>query len=115
MPFKSNSGSTGSASWERLWHHFSANRDDFLAHYHRRSNVESTFSAMKRKFGAGVRSKLQAAQFNEVMLKCLCHNLSCLVHGIHELGIEPKFWGGATTPTVPVVPSPTMHEGAVAP
>ena len=46
----------------------------------------------KRKFGAGVRSKTQAAQFNEVLLKCLCHNLSMLVHSIHELGVEPKFW-----------------------
>ncbi len=64
----------------------------FLSHYHRRSNVESTFSAIKRKFGAGVRSKLPAAQFNEVLLKCLCFNLSMLVHSIHELGIEPKFW-----------------------
>ena len=30
---------------------------EFLAHYHARSNVESTFGAMKRKFGASVRSK----------------------------------------------------------
>jgi len=92
VPFKSNSGSTGSAAWERLWHLYSLNRAEFLAHYHRRSNVESTFSAVKRKFGGNVRSKLPAAQFNEVLLKCLCHNLSVLVHSIHELGIEPKFW-----------------------
>jgi transposase len=92
VPFKSNSGSTGSAAWERMWHYFSLNRDDFLAHYHRRSNVESTFSAMKRKFGGSVRSKLLDAQLNEVLLKCLCFNLSVLVHAIHELDIEPKFW-----------------------
>jgi transposase len=92
VPFKSNSGGTGSAAWERLWHLYSLNREDFLAHYHRRSNVESTFSAIKRKFGENVRSKLPAAQFNEVLLKCLCHNLTVLVHSIHELGIEPKFW-----------------------
>jgi transposase len=92
VPFKSNSGPGGSPAWERLWHHFSANREDFLTRYHRRSNVEATFSAVKRKFGGAVRSKLPAAQFNEVLLKCLCHNLTCLVHAIHELGIEPKFW-----------------------
>ena len=68
------------------------NKELFLAHYHRRSNVESTFSALKRKFGDNVRSKLQAAQFNEVMLKCICFNLSCVVHAIHELGIDPQFW-----------------------
>jgi transposase len=97
VPFKSNSGSTGSAAWERLWHLYSLNRETFLSHYHRRSNVESTFSAVKRKFGGSVRSKLPAAQLNEVLLKCVCHNLSVLVHSIHELGIEPKFWMGAAS------------------
>lgn len=92
VPFKSNSGTTGSAAWERLYHLYSLNRDAFLGHYHKRSNVESTFSAIKRKFGPGVRAKLPAAQFNEVLLKCLCHNLSMLVHSIHELGVEPRFW-----------------------
>jgi transposase len=97
VPFKSNSASTGSAAWENLWHLYSLNRESFLAHYHRRSNVESTFSAVKRKFGGSVRSKLPAAQLNEALLKCLCHNLSVLVHSIHELGIEPKFWMGAAS------------------
>ena len=23
---------------------------------------------------------------------CLCFNLSMLVHFIHELGVDPKFW-----------------------
>lgn len=92
VPFKSNSGSQGSDAWERMYHYFSLNREGFLGHYHRRSNVESTFSSMKRKFGASVRSKTTAAQFNEVLLKCLCHNLSALVHSIHEMGIEPRFW-----------------------
>jgi transposase len=92
VPFKSNSGSTGSAAWERMWHYYSLNREDFLAHYHKRSNVESTFSAVKRLFGGSVRSKLLPAQLNEVLLKCICFNLSTLVHSIHELGIDPKFW-----------------------
>jgi transposase len=92
IPFKSNSGSSGSPAWERLFHLYSLHREEFLVHYHRRSNVESTFSAIKRKFGPGVRSRLPTAQFNEVLLKCLCHNLSMLVHSIHELGVDPKFW-----------------------
>lgn len=93
IPFKSNSQPTGeSEAWRRLYHLFELHREVFLEHYHRRSNVESTFSAIKRKFGASVRSKLPAAQHNEVLLKCLCHNLSTLVHAIHELDIEPRFW-----------------------
>ncbi len=92
IPFKENSVSTGSPAWERMWHYASFRRDEFLAHYHRRSNVEATFSAIKRKFGPGVRSKLPAAQVNEVLLKCLCQNLSCLVQAFNQLGIEPTFW-----------------------
>ncbi len=93
IPFKSNSSPTGNTeTWQRLFLHFSLHRGEFLARYHQRSNVESTFSSVKRKFGGAVRSKLPGAQENEVLLKCLCHNLSMLVHAIHELGVEPKFW-----------------------
>jgi len=92
VPFKSNSGSSGSAAWEPFYHLYSLHKDDFLKHYHQRSNVESAFSAIKRKFGGAVRSKLLIAQLNEVLLKCLCHNLSMLVPSIHELGSDPKFW-----------------------
>src|SRR5262245_40518926 len=43
--------------WEKMLHYFHFRRDEFLSHYHKRSNVESTFSAIKRKFGDSVRSK----------------------------------------------------------
>jgi transposase len=93
VPFKSNSRGTGrSDAWRRLWHMFEARNDEFLAHYHQRSNVESTFSMVKRKFGASVRAKAFPAQVNEVLLKCICHNLAVLVHAIHELGLAPTFW-----------------------
>lgn len=91
IPFKSNSQGDGPEAWRRMWHQFSYRREEFLAHYHRRSNVESTFSMMKRKFGASVRSKLQTAQFNEVLCKVLCHNLAVLAHEMRELGVEPTF------------------------
>jgi hypothetical protein len=48
--------------------------------------------SVKRKFGASVRFKALPAQINETLLKCLCHNLSALVHAIHELKIDPAFW-----------------------
>jgi transposase len=95
IPFKLNSREDGAGAgetWKRLWHHFNAQREDFAAHYHRRSNVETTFSALKRKFGTAVRAKKCTSQINEVLTKILCHNLACLVHEIHELNIDPKFW-----------------------
>jgi Transposase DDE domain/SWIM zinc finger len=98
VPFKSNSTPFGSPAWERMYHLFALNRPAFLERYHKRSNVESTFSSIKRKFGPGVRSKTMTAQFNEVLCKVIVHNLSCLVHAIHELEIDPQFW---TPPTMP--------------
>lgn len=91
IPFKSNSRGEGPAAWRRLWGLFMYRQDEFLQHYHQRSNVESTFSAIKRKFGGAVRSKRFPAQVNEVLCKMLCHNLSMLVHAIHELGIDIPF------------------------
>jgi transposase len=93
IPFKSNSKAAGPAAWKRMWALFMYRSDEFLAHYHARSNVEATFGAMKRKFGASVRSKNPVAQVNEVLCKALCFNLSMLVHAMHELGIEPSFPG----------------------
>jgi len=67
------------------------NSEDFLAHYHKRSNVETAFSMIKAKFGDAVRSKSDIGQLNEVLCKVLCHNLCVLVQAIHELGIQPTF------------------------
>jgi hypothetical protein len=79
--------------WEKMYHYFAFRRDEFLSHYHLRSNGESTFSRVKAKFGAHVRSKTDVAMKNEVLGKFLAHN-RCVVHQSHvELGIEPGFWG----------------------
>lgn len=68
------------------------NRDWFMQHYHKRSNVETTFSMVKAKFGERLKSKSQTAQVNEVLCKVLCHNVCCLIQSIYELGVEPTFW-----------------------
>lgn len=74
-----------------MYRYFQYRRDDFLAQYHKRSNVESTFSMMKRKFRDSLRSKTDVAMVNETLCKVLCHNLVVLIHEIHELGIEATF------------------------
>jgi hypothetical protein len=63
-----------------------------LQRYHKRSNVESAFSMMKRKFGDSLRSKTDVAMVNETLCKILCHNLVVLIHEMCELGIDPVFW-----------------------
>jgi len=91
IPFKINSQGEGSAAWRRMYGMFMFRSDEFLAAYHRRSNVESTFSAIKRKFGGAVRSKTFTAQVNEVLCKALVFNLSMLVHAMHEMGADLTF------------------------
>ena len=59
---------------------------------YKRSNVESTFSAVKRKFGEMVRSKTGTAQKNEVLCKFICQNVCCLISAMYELGITPPGW-----------------------
>jgi transposase len=77
--------------WEKMFHFFSFKQDEFLAHYHKRSNIESTFSMVKRKFGDAVRSKTDVAMKNESLCKLLAHNICCLISAMYELGIEPTF------------------------
>ena len=68
------------------------NREKYMNHYHKRSNVEPTFSMIKRTLGDSIRSRSEVASRNEVYCKLLAHNL-CVVHASHvELGIEPVFW-----------------------
>jgi len=92
IPFKAHTSGKGSELWKKLWHFYEFNREDFLASYHKRSNVETTFSMIKTKFGASVRSKTPTAQMNEVLCKIVCHNLSVLIHSMYDLGLEPIFW-----------------------
>ena len=95
IPFKSNS-ITGKARhseiWKRMFHWYSFNQSHFMASYHKRSNVESTFSMIKAKFGDRLRNKTTTAQINEALCKVLAHNLCCVIQSIYELGIEPTFW-----------------------
>jgi len=95
VPFKANATADGrgrnTALWNKLFHFFQMNQDEFLPRYHARSNVESTFSAMKRKFGDTIRSKTPIAQRNELLLKCLCHNVVCVIHEIHASGAVGQF------------------------
>ena len=92
IPFKSNTvATTEDSAWGRMYHYFMLKREDFLAHYHRRSNVETVFSMCKAKFGDSVRSKSDTGMVNEVLCKVLCHNICVLIQAVHELGVEPIF------------------------
>ncbi|MCX6710189.1 MAG: transposase [Candidatus Woesearchaeota archaeon] len=92
IPFKSNSKARNNgAVWKRMYHFFMLNNEEFLQHYHRRSNAETTVNMIKSKFGDSVRSKEWTAQVNEVLCKIICHNICVVIQEMHELGIEPLF------------------------
>jgi transposase len=87
IAFRVNSTPTEDSVYMRMFHYYSLKRDEFLSHYHKRSNVETTFSMVKAKFGDSPRSKTDTAMINEALCKILCHNLCCLVQSAYELGV----------------------------
>jgi transposase len=92
IPFKSNSVQPPEGTaWAHMYHLFAYRRDEFLAHYHKRSNVETVFAMMKAKFGDNLLSKTEVAQTNEVLAKVIAHNLCVLIQSFHELGVDPSF------------------------
>jgi transposase len=93
IPFKLGTTGEGSALWRKMFGLFQYKNEEFRKHYHARSNVETAFSMIKRKFGASVRAKKQTAQRNETLCKLLAHNLCVLTMATYELGVAVEFWG----------------------
>lgn len=95
IDFRSNATDANRRSgsiWKRMFNLYQYNQEWFMGHYHKRSNVESTFSMIKAKFGDKLRSKTGRTQINEALCKILCHNICVIIQSIYELGIEQAFW-----------------------
>jgi transposase len=93
IPFKSNTSgkSGGSTIWRKAYFYFKMNQDEFMQNYHQRSNIESTFAAMKKKLGEVLKSRLPVAQENELLCKVIAYNIMVLIQEMHELGIAVDF------------------------
>jgi len=93
IPFKSNAtGRAGrSAFWKKAFYYFQFHREEFEERYHKRSNVESTFGAIKTKFGETLKSKKYTAQVNELLCKILAYNITVLIKEMFVCGINPDF------------------------
>jgi transposase len=92
IPFKSNSiESKESDTWNRMLYFYWYHQEEFNQHYHKRSNVETTFSMIKANFGEKLKSKTETAQVNEALCKVLCHNVCVVIQSIYELGIDAEF------------------------
>jgi len=81
----------GSPAWLNAFYHFQNKREDFLKHYHKRSNVESTFGAIKMKLGETLKSKNKVAQTNELLCKVLAYNITVLINCMYTRNVNPVF------------------------
>lgn len=62
-----------------------------MDHCHKRSNIEATNAAIKRKFGETLKSKNPTAQANELLAKIIAYNLTVVIHEMYKNGINPDF------------------------
>jgi len=93
IPFKEGTGGRpkGNWIWRTMFDMYQQHREEFMMHYHNRSNVESTFHMLKNKFGDYLRTKHEVSQNNEILAKCLAHNICVLIQEMLELGVEINF------------------------
>jgi transposase len=103
MPKSNTTGAVG-GMFEKMFRFYQYKQEEFLTHYHKRSNVESLFSAVKRKFGDSIRSRTPSAMVNECLAKFICNNLCCVIMSQIELGIEAEFWQKEQEGTRDVLP-----------
>jgi len=93
IPFKKNvtKKPKGCFIWKQMLKLFLLHEEEFMEHYHRRSNSETVFSMIKRKFTTKLRCKKATGQDNEILLLCLCHNICVLIQEMFELKINIDF------------------------
>jgi len=94
IPFRKNA--TGRAKnspmWKKMYYYFEYKHEEFLEHYYKRSNAETTFHMIKSKFGDSVRSKGEVAQINEVLSKMHNIYIYCDIFIIWLRGIFLGLW-----------------------
>ena len=90
---KSNTTSRakGSSGWKKMVRSFKEEPEVANPKYHKRSNVESTNSSKKRKFGSSVSSRLPVSQVNEEYLSWIGYNFSMVPRAIYEFKVKPEF------------------------
>lgn len=93
IPFKSNTTGKqrGSKAWFEAYYYFKTNEEGFMKKYHERSNVESTFGAIKRKFGDSLKSKNYTAQVNELYCKSIAYNITMVIQEMYLNNIDVCF------------------------
>jgi len=91
--FKDNAKTSprGNLVWNTMKRFFDKNKEYFLMKYHKRSNAETVFSMIKRKFGNHLYSKSDIGQTNEILCKTLAHNICVLIQEYFENAVKLRF------------------------
>jgi transposase len=71
-------------TWKKMYHYFEFKNEEFLKHYHERSNAEATVPYVKKQVW-GFREKQDGGcTGNEVLLKVLCHDICVVIQEMFE-------------------------------
>lgn len=87
IPFKNTTKRTNKNNpeiWNKMFLMFKDKSEEWKKHYHKRSNVETTFAMIKVRLGEFLKCKTFEAQRNELLMKFICHNICCLIEAIYE-------------------------------
>ena len=92
IPFRKDATgkSRGTMIWGIMKRFYDDHREYFMDHYHKRSNAETVFSMMKRKFGNHLYSRSEVGQVNEILCRALAHNICCLIQEYFEMDINVR-------------------------
>lgn len=81
----------GNLIWNTMKRFHEEHHEYFMMHYHKRSNAETVFSMIKRKFGNHLYSKSDVGQYNEILCKALAHNICVLIQEYFENAVKLNF------------------------
>jgi len=93
IPFPKNTRGNpkGVQLYRTMYDYERNNPEEFKKEYHKRSNIESTNFMIKNNFSHKLRTFKESSQVNEILVKCLCHNICCIIQESFELGIDADF------------------------
>jgi len=77
---------------KRMHDRFMDDQDLYWDRYRYRTLAESGMHAVKERFGYSLRSRVPDAQFAEIMLRLICHNVAQLILAVQEFDIDPRYW-----------------------
>lgn len=117
LPFfdwpKNVTGKTRPETLGRLYRKFQDDQDLYWQNYGQRSLSETGIYVIKTRFGHSLRSRTVNAQYAELMLRVVCHNVAQLIQAIEKFDVEPRYWAQDLIAKLPDFGSTQPHKSAL--